>query len=287
MPNDKKPSRFQPDTDEERIYVTRMAIDQGPTATESDRKLLGLTPYDPDISAENLAPLNNMIRAAMLNSKSRRRLQSEQVEKYCNNDPDAIAAAKAFMSTMSIQLAEPRRNFIALIEDLANVTPEKDEAFPESRWRRGMHETLLKSLEDKRKDLAVDLCIASWNCGLMPPNTVNQYLDTNAKTMVAYGRGEEMVRITSRSVCRMATMERLTINPIQMIALKEKLEERLNSIDYTPNATATSMARRIVTMIGVERLQEAVGRPESENPKDGLMASYCEEIHDNLPRSPR
>ena len=287
MPNDNQPSHFQPNTDDERTKVTRMAIAQGPTASESDRQSLGLTPDSPDVSAQNLEPLNNMIRAAMLNSKSRRRLQSEEVEKYCNNDPEVIAATKAFMSTMSSRLAEPRRKFITLIEHLANLKPEKDEDFPDSRWRRGMHETLLKALQEKRQDLAVDLCIASWNCGLISANTVDQYLDQNAKMIVAYGRGEEMVHVTSLTVCRMTTIERLRINPIEMLALREKLEDRLRGTDYTPDATPTTMAKRIVTMIGVERLQEAVERPESENPKDGLMASYCEEIHDNLPRRPR
>ena len=286
MPNN-QPSRFQPDTDEERVSVTRAAIAQGPTATQEDRKFLGLTPDDPDISAENLEPLNSMIRAAMLNSKSRRHLQSEQVEQYCNNDPRTIAAAQAFMSTMSKKLAEPRSQFIALIRDLANVTPEKDEDFPDSRWRSGMHKTLLKALDEKRNDLAVDLCIASWNCSLMPPDTVDQYLDKNAKIIVAYGRGEEKVHITSLTVCRMTTMQRLVINPMEMLTLLEKLKTRLANTDYTADATPATIARRIITMIGVDRLQDAIDRPESENPKDGLMASYCEEIHDNLPHSTR
>ena len=274
-----------PDADTDRVQAVLDAIIRTVPADDTDRRMLGLRDPEAWAPPDAIEQLDNIIRAAMLSAKNRRRSYAQAVEKHYQGNQAITDAVPRFMSLMSRKLDQPKQEFLELVQQLANATPEHPEDFPEARWRRAMHETLLNALEIQRNDAAVELCIASWNSALMEPGRVDAYQLKIAQTMVAYGRADELLRITSRAVCRMEIMSRLNINPMKMLNMRNMLQQRLPDDGWQSASNVPELARRLISMVALERLETAVQRPESENPKDGLLASYCEEVHENLPRS--
>ena len=281
-PNHAGSSRTDDDT-----RAVASAIAYGPKPTPQERELLGWSPARPERDVVAIERFNNMMRAAMLASRTQRRFYAQLVEHECRGDPALIAAAEAFMAQTTARMADARQEFLTLLSRLAQAPAEGEEQYPETQWRSSIHHTMLKALDEKRQDLAADLCVSSWNSGLLPPQDVERYHAENAATVVAYCKAEELVRNTSRAVCRMITIRNLRLDSMGMLALREEFENRLTNAHPQADTSTANMAKRIVSMVGMDRLDEAVNRPESENPKDAMVAAYCEEVYRNLPHTPR
>ena len=269
--------------DEAKINAVTAAIAHGPKATTEEREMMGLSP-EAHLEPRRITPLNDMMRAAMLTTRTRRRHHAQMVEEHCDGDPEIIAAIRGFMSNVADRMADTRREFMQIMEALANTPGEDAADFPEPRWQKGIHRSFIQELVNRREDVAVDLCVASWNCTLLPAQDVQAYQLQNARIAVTYGKAEEIARNTSRAVCRMEIKSRLSFDPMRMIALRQQFQNRADNIPGHEGSTPNAMAQRIVANIALNRLEEAINRPESENPKDGILASYCQEIHENLPK---